>query len=121
MAQRKFEYSDGKSFKFWNVERKGKTVATAYGRIGIKGQKTTKGYEEVGGAGASGGTSKSGGRREFHFVSGASSKFWAIEMKGQAFDVTYGKLGTAGRTQTKEFKSAEAAEKACEKLIGEKT
>ncbi len=31
MAQRKFEYSDGKSFKFWNVERKGKTVATAYG------------------------------------------------------------------------------------------
>lgn len=143
MAERKFEYSDGKSFKFWNVERKGTQVVTRYGRIGTNGQeavkdfpdeakaiageeklikqKTSKGYEEVGGGG-DGDQSGGGGRREFHFHSGSSSKFWAIEMKGDdSFDVNYGKIGTDGQTKTKEFKSAEAAQKAYDKLIAEKT
>lgn len=60
-------------------------------------------------------------RREFHFVSGGSSKFWAIEMKGTAFDVTFGKIGTPGTTQTKSFADAAAATKAYDKLVTEKT
>ena len=60
-------------------------------------------------------------RREFHFVSGNSSKFWAIELSGSSFDVNYGKLGTNGRTQTKEFASGVKAKEAYEKLITEKS
>lgn len=63
----------------------------------------------------------SSGRREFHFISGSSGKFWAIESKGTSFDVTYGKVGTDGRTQTKEFASAEKAQAAYDKLVEEKT
>ncbi len=60
-------------------------------------------------------------RREFHFISGASSKFWAIEAKGNSFDVTYGKIGTQGTTQTKSFDDAATAKKAYDKLVLEKT
>ena len=60
-------------------------------------------------------------RREFHFISGASSKFWAIEMKGESFDVTFGKIGTAGTTQSKVFADAAASKKAYDKLVLEKT
>ncbi len=60
-------------------------------------------------------------RREFHFISGGSSKFWAIELKGESFDVTYGKIGTSGTTQTKSFADAATAQKAYDKLVQEKT
>ncbi len=140
MPERKFEYSDSKSHKFWNIKRTGSKVTTNYGRIGTTGQtkvkeladsaaatkefeklikqKTSKGYEEVGASASTGGGSA---RREFHFVSGASAKFWAIELKGKSFDVTYGKIGTNGTTKTKDFASNEKASAACEKLIVEKT
>ncbi len=60
-------------------------------------------------------------RREFTFVEGSSSKFWAIEQSGKSFTVTFGRIGTAGQTQTKEFVSDDEAKKAAEKLIAEKT
>jgi predicted DNA-binding WGR domain protein len=60
-------------------------------------------------------------RREFHFTEGGSSKFWAIEVDGPRFTVQYGRLGTAGQAQTKEFKSDAEANKAADKLIAEKT
>lgn len=41
---REFEYSDGKSFKFWKVELQGNEVATQYGRIGSTGQETKKDF-----------------------------------------------------------------------------
>lgn len=68
---RRFEFVEGTSSKFWQVERKGSTVVVQFGRIGTSGQvqekshpseaaaesamdklireKTGKGYEEVGG------------------------------------------------------------------------
>ncbi len=42
MAERKFEFSDAKSHKFWIIERQGTDVITRYGRIGTDGQSTTK-------------------------------------------------------------------------------
>lgn len=60
-------------------------------------------------------------RREFHFVSGGSSKFWAINDHGTSFEVTFGKIGTAGTTQTKSFENAADAKKAYDKLVQEKT
>lgn len=62
-----------------------------------------------------------GRKREFQFSSGSSSKFWAIELNGKSFDVTFGRLGTAGTTQTKSFPSEEVAQKNYDKLIEEKT
>jgi predicted DNA-binding WGR domain protein len=59
-------------------------------------------------------------RREFQLVEGSSKKFWAIELSGQSHTVTYGRIGTAGQTQTKDFDSADAAKKSYEKQIAQK-
>src|SRR5439155_2697508 len=60
-------------------------------------------------------------RREFHFREGTSDKFWAIEVDGPRFTVQFGRVGTAGQSQTKEFKSDAEAQAAADKLIAEKT
>jgi predicted DNA-binding WGR domain protein len=59
-------------------------------------------------------------RREYQFVEGTSKKFWAIELAGTTYTVQFGRIGTAGQTQTKEFKTPEEARKAYEKLVQEK-
>lgn len=38
----RYEFSDGKSNKFWEIELQGKAFTTTYGRIGTSGQSTTK-------------------------------------------------------------------------------
>jgi len=59
-------------------------------------------------------------RREFHFSEGTSNKFWAIEVSGTTQKVHFGKVGTTGQAQTKEFASEAEAKKATDKLIAEK-
>jgi predicted DNA-binding WGR domain protein len=59
-------------------------------------------------------------RREYQLVEGSSKKFWAIELDGSKYTVQFGRIGTAGQTQTKEFKTSEQARKAYEKLVHEK-
>jgi uncharacterized protein (TIGR02996 family) len=59
--------------------------------------------------------------RSFQFSDAKSHKFWTIDVQGSAFTVTYGKVGTAGQTQTKTFPSAEKAQAEADKLIREKT
>ncbi|ULH27803.1 LIC_11051 family fibronectin-binding protein [Leptospira weilii] len=49
-----------------------------------------------------------------------SDKFWNIEVSGKSFTVTYGKMGTAGQTQTKTFGSEEECQKEAKKLLSEK-
>ncbi len=58
--------------------------------------------------------------RTFVFTDAKSNKFWNIDLKGRRFTVTFGKVGTKGRTQTKEFPSAQAARVAHDVLIAEK-
>jgi uncharacterized protein (TIGR02996 family) len=58
--------------------------------------------------------------RTFKFADDKSYKFWNIELEGMSFTVTYGRIGTKGQTQTKEFDTAEKAQKAYDKLIAEK-
>ncbi len=60
------------------------------------------------------------GRREFHFHDGKSHKFWAIEVDGSRFTVQFGRVGTSGQTQTKEFPGDAEARQAADKLIAEK-
>jgi predicted DNA-binding WGR domain protein len=59
--------------------------------------------------------------RRFEFVEGSSAKFWMAGVEGTTMVVVYGKLGTAGTRKDKEFPSAEAAQKECDKKVAEKT
>ncbi len=54
------------------------------------------------------------------YKDGKSDKFWQIETQGNSFRVTYGKTGTAGTSQTKEFNSETTCLKEGEKLVAEK-
>ncbi|MDP3537951.1 MAG: WGR domain-containing protein [Azonexus sp.] len=58
--------------------------------------------------------------RRFEFRDDKSSKFWEIRIESNRFNVRYGKIGTDGQTQIKEFSDAATAEKQGQKLIAEK-
>ena len=60
-------------------------------------------------------------KRVFVFQDFKSQKFWSIEVVGTDITVNYGKLGTDGQTQVKNYATTEEAEKAASKLIAEKT
>jgi predicted DNA-binding WGR domain protein len=60
-------------------------------------------------------------KRRFEFSEGSSNKFWEIELSGNTHTVTYGKIGTAGQTKTKDFADATVAQKDYDKLVAEKT
>ncbi|MBO0697941.1 MAG: WGR domain-containing protein [Zavarzinella sp.] len=47
--------------------------------------------------------------RRFTYSDAKSHKFWAIDLKGSSFTVTFGRVGTAGQSQTKTFPTAEKA------------
>ena len=58
--------------------------------------------------------------RTFTFSDATSHKFWNIERKGKSFTVTYGKIGSNGQTQVKEFADDARARKEHDKLVAEK-
>jgi predicted DNA-binding WGR domain protein len=58
--------------------------------------------------------------RHFELVSGSSSKFWEISVSGNSFTVRFGRLGTAGQSQTKSFAGEPRARREADKLIAEK-
>ena len=60
-------------------------------------------------------------KRIFEFNDEKSSKFWSIELNGNEFTVIFGKTGTNGQSQTKQFSDETACQKEAEKLIREKT
>ncbi|MBI5497019.1 MAG: WGR domain-containing protein [Deltaproteobacteria bacterium] len=58
--------------------------------------------------------------RRFEFVEGTSSKFWCIDLQGTSFTVTFGRIGTAGQSQSKTFATPEKARAEHDKLVAEK-
>jgi predicted DNA-binding WGR domain protein len=62
-----------------------------------------------------------GHNRRFEFISGSSRKFWNICVSTNSFTVTFGRIGTAGQSQTKHFPDESGARREAEKLIAEKT
>ena len=60
-------------------------------------------------------------KREFVFQEGNSKKFWNIEITGKDFTVTFGRIGTVGRSQKKSWETEEKCEKEAYKLITEKS
>jgi predicted DNA-binding WGR domain protein len=45
MSKRRFEFVEGKSNKFWEVEVAGADVTVRFGRIGSSGQTQTKSFD----------------------------------------------------------------------------
>jgi predicted DNA-binding WGR domain protein len=58
--------------------------------------------------------------RFFEFQEGSSDKFWTITLNGLRHTVRFGRKGTNGQQQLKEFDSAEGARSSFDKLIAEK-
>jgi predicted DNA-binding WGR domain protein len=57
----------------------------------------------------------------YEFVEGKSSKFWDVRLEGTSLVVNYGRIGTAGQSQTKTFSTPELARKEHDRLVAEKT
>ena len=60
-------------------------------------------------------------KRTFIYADDKSNKFWTIEVNGNSYTANYGKVGTDGQTQTKEFADEAACQAAAGKVITEKT
>lgn len=54
------------------------------------------------------------------FQEGTSAKFWRARVEDGTLYVNYGKIGTAGQTQVKDFGTADLATKEYDKLVREK-
>ena len=59
-------------------------------------------------------------KRVFINQIGDSNKFWTIEQIENSYHVTWGKIGTEGRTKDKKLSTSEECSKEIEKLIKEK-
>jgi predicted DNA-binding WGR domain protein len=58
--------------------------------------------------------------RHFEFRGGKSAKFWSIDLQGKKLTIRFGRIGTAGQTQTREFANETEASRAHDKLVIEK-
>ncbi|MBN3729248.1 WGR domain-containing protein, partial [Burkholderia sp. Ac-20379] len=59
--------------------------------------------------------------RRFELIEGKSSKFWEVEPAGSDLNLRWGRIGTAGQSQTKSFADEAKARAALDKLVKEKT
>ncbi|RSZ45749.1 MULTISPECIES: DUF4132 domain-containing protein [unclassified Variovorax] len=59
--------------------------------------------------------------RRFELIEGTASKFWEVEQADAELNIRWGRIGTAGQSQTKSFDDATKAATALTKLVTEKT
>ena len=59
-------------------------------------------------------------KRHFEFVAGSSSKFWGVSVADCTVTICFGRIGTAGQSQTKELVDAWAAQQHADKMVAEK-
>jgi len=57
---------------------------------------------------------------QLEFEEGTSSKFWRARVEGKTLYVNYGKIGSNGQTQVKDFANGDGAQKEYDKLVREK-
>jgi predicted DNA-binding WGR domain protein len=58
--------------------------------------------------------------RRLEFVEGTSRKFWQIRREGPDVVIAFGRIGTTGQSQRKQFADAGHAQAEIEKLVAEK-
>ncbi len=59
--------------------------------------------------------------RRFELIEGTASKFWEVEQSDTDLNIRWGRIGTAGQSQTKSFADAAKAATAMTKLVAEKS
>ncbi|RQO47745.1 polymerase [Variovorax sp. KBW07] len=59
--------------------------------------------------------------RRFELIEGTASKFWEVEQAEAELNIRWGRIGTAGQSQTKSFADATKAAAQLTKLVAEKT
>ena len=59
-------------------------------------------------------------KRRFEFIDGSSAKFYEVAVSGNEVSVTFGRIGTGGQTQTKQFANPIEAQQHAEKQIAQK-
>lgn len=59
--------------------------------------------------------------RRFELIEGTASKFWEVEQSDTELNIRWGRIGTAGQSQTKSFADAAKAATALTKLVAEKS
>ncbi|MFD1838069.1 WGR domain-containing protein [Paracidovorax cattleyae] len=59
--------------------------------------------------------------RRFELIEGNSSKFWEVEQAASDLNIRWGRIGTAGQSQTKPCADAAKASAAPTRLVAEKT
>lgn len=59
-------------------------------------------------------------KRHFEFVAGTSSKFWEVSVAEKAVTVCFGKIGTKGQVQIKNFDTPDKAQNHVKDLIRQK-
>jgi uncharacterized protein (TIGR02996 family) len=117
--------------QFWAITLEGDRLTVQSGKVGTAGRSSTKKFKSpeqsqaeyrklVAKQVTAGFGPPQPAAREFQLVEGKSAKFWAVEVQGESYTVRYGRIGTAGQTQTKELGSPAEARKAAQKLIAEK-
>jgi uncharacterized protein (TIGR02996 family) len=121
---------EGSFDQFWAITLEGDRHTIESGTIGTEGRKKTKKFKTSEAARAdyrkliaekvAAGFGPALLPRELQLVAGKSAKFWAIDVQGNSFTVRFGRIGTEGQTQTKEFESPAEAHRAAQKLIAEK-
>lgn len=58
--------------------------------------------------------------RSFQYTDAKSNKFWTITLEDSSHTVSYGRIGTSGKTESKTFPTPEQAKQSYEKLIQQK-
>jgi predicted DNA-binding WGR domain protein len=129
MPRRDFRPADG-SDQFWAISLEGDRLTVGSGPVGTAGKTKTKKFKTREAAQADyrklvaekvdSAHVEVLPAREFQLVEGKSAKFWAIEVVGSNYTVRFGRIGTAGQTQTKELDTPAEARGAARKLIAEK-
>jgi predicted DNA-binding WGR domain protein len=56
----------------------------------------------------------------YEFIKGSSRKFWEIELEGNSFTTTFGRIGSAGQSAREKWPSAEVAKREHDRLVHEK-
>lgn len=58
--------------------------------------------------------------RRFEYVGGTSAKFWSVDVVGARVTVRWGRIGSDGQSQVKDFPSNYRASAFADKMIAEK-
>ena len=115
---RAFKQLEATSKSFWPDSTAGSATASSP-KVPVPAEDDEEDDDEDDAADSStaAGAADSSDKRRFEFVDGKSNKYWEIQLHGKSFTVCWGRIGTAGQTQTKDFATDDKAQHEYQKLV----